>query len=215
MSLSMRPLGTHARRAPSHIRLFRSLRSTRLRALLSLGIVLGFGATSTMAYWTDQATATGGTFRAGRLDLQLNNEVDDAYAFTALAMPDMIPGSSVAAMLDVQNKSLGAKLTYTMTGSATTTLGVALKLRIYRGGAATNSAGVGTCTVTTDPVIAETALTNTAGTAIISTPQGPLNAGTGVDDLCFRVELPTDANTNLQGVSSVAKFVFTATSVAP
>lgn len=76
---------------PRRTRFFRLLRSARVRALLSLGIVLGFGATSTLAYWTDTATVTGGTFTAGTLDLQVNDAQGNptAYALTSLAMADM------------------------------------------------------------------------------------------------------------------------------
>jgi predicted ribosomally synthesized peptide with SipW-like signal peptide len=191
------------------------IRSARVRAILSLGIVLGFGVTATLAQWTDTANVTTGTFTAGSLDLQIdgNQGKPAAYAKTALAMPDMYPGASVAAMLAVQNKSSAAKLTYTMTGSATGTLGAALKLKIFTGGTAANANGVGTCDGT--QVGSEISLSNTAGTAIISTERGPLAASTGVENLCFRVELPAAAPDALQGQSSVATFVFTATSVAP
>lgn len=195
----------------------RVLRSTRVRALLSLGIVFGFGATGTLAYWTDTSTVTGATFTAGTLDLQLNDHqgtlADPAGFTTTLGMTDMVPGSSVAAMLPVQNKSSGANLTYTMTGGASGTLGAALHLQLFSGGTASNTAGVGTCNGT--QIGTDITLTNTNTTPIISTGRGPLAASTGVENLCFRVELPTTADTSLQSATSAATFIFTATSVAP
>ena len=198
---------------PSRTRsMFNRTRSTRARALLSIGIVLGFGAVGTLAAWTDQATVTGGTFTAGTLDLQVNDSQSNPSNFTSqLTFPNMVPGSSVAAMLAVQNKSVGAKLTYTMTGGATNTLGTALHLQVFTGGSASNSAGVGTCSGT--QIVADVAFANANTTSIIGTARGPLAASTGVENLCFRVELPSTASSTLQGGTSVATFILTATSV--
>ena len=49
----------------SRRRVLSGLRSRRTRALLSIGVVLGLGSVTTLAYWTDSATLTGGTLRVG------------------------------------------------------------------------------------------------------------------------------------------------------
>lgn len=51
-------------------RLRERVTSVRVRAVLSLGIVLGLGSVSTLAYWTDTGTMTTGSIQAGTLDLQ-------------------------------------------------------------------------------------------------------------------------------------------------
>ena len=50
----------------------RALRSARVRAALSLGVVATVGATGTFAYWTDSVTIAGATFTAASIDLQVN-----------------------------------------------------------------------------------------------------------------------------------------------
>ena len=45
-------------------RLVRTLRSTRTRAILSLGMVLGLTSDSTLSYWTYEAQLTTGTIHA-------------------------------------------------------------------------------------------------------------------------------------------------------
>ena len=58
--------------APRGKGFWQSFRSDRVRAVLSLGIVLGFGAVGTLAYWTDDATASGATFESGTLNPPTN-----------------------------------------------------------------------------------------------------------------------------------------------
>lgn len=190
--------------APRRRNFWAVLRSARLRALLSLGLVLGVGATGTMAYWSDNATVSGATFTAGTLDLQLNDEVDDDYAFTTLNASDLIPGSSVAATLNVQNKSQGASFTYAMSASATNgdgkNLAGTLTLIVRAGGTSTGT----TCTGGT-AVISRTGL---AGGAV--TFPNTL-APSGADSLCFQVGLPAGAPASVQGASTAATFTVNAT----
>lgn len=61
--------------APRGKGFWQSFRSDRVRAVLSLGIVLGFGAVGTLAYWTDDATASGATFESGTLNPPTNVSV--------------------------------------------------------------------------------------------------------------------------------------------
>ncbi len=71
------------------------LTSTRVRAMLSLGVALGVGAVGTFASWTDDVTVTGTTFTAGTLDLLVNGG-DPPAAYTTLNVAsNMVPGNTV------------------------------------------------------------------------------------------------------------------------
>ena len=187
-------------------------RSVRLRALLSAGMVLGFGAVGTLAAWTDESTATA-TFSAGTLDLKLRTLPDgtlaDSVAMTTLNMTAMYPGVSKAAMVQVSNSG-SVPLSYTLTGSAAAgtgglggDLGAALLVGVYSGGTAENTATAGSCTGTRIGT-ADVALIS----SLIATPQTLAPAGTA--DLCLVVSLPSNAANNLQGTSTTASFTFTA-----
>lgn len=187
-------------------------RSVRLRALLSAGMVLGLGAVSTLAAWTDESTATA-TFSAGTLDLKLRTLPDgtlaDSVALTTLNMTAMYPGVSKAAMVQVSNSG-SVPLSYTLTGSAVAglpgqggDLGASLLVGVYSGGSANNTATTGSCTGTRIGT-ADAALIS----PLIATPQALAPAGTA--DLCLVVSLPSTAASNLQGTSTTASFAFTA-----
>lgn len=201
---AVRP-GRH--RAPRTSRARR--RSGRLRAILSLGIVLGFGAVSTTAYWTDEARVTGGTFQAGTIDIAVGNPpVDnDPPAFTtAFAMSNMVPGSSQDAPLRVTNAGT-VPFTFQVDGSATNSgggnnqLGAALRISVF--GAHDGTVCTGSALVTDVP----------ANGSLLPT-QAAL-AVDGTRELCFRATLPSNAHTALQGQQSVLTLTLIATSVQP
>ena len=73
----------------------------RVRAGLSLGVVLGLGATGTMAAWTDTATAESGLFGAADVELTINGESPE-FAFASVE--DVMPGQSVAGNLVLANE---------------------------------------------------------------------------------------------------------------
>ncbi|MFE4503759.1 SipW-dependent-type signal peptide-containing protein [Rhodococcus sp. NPDC056743] len=75
---------------------------TRIRAVLSLGMVLGLGAVGTMAAWSDSATATTGMFSTSSIQLKVDNQ-RPTHQFTALKRNSMLPGQSVAGAMTVQN----------------------------------------------------------------------------------------------------------------
>lgn len=87
-------------------------RSTRVRAALGLGIVLSLGASSTLAYWTDEATIASDTFTSGTLDLtagpstgseNLTGQGPNTWSYTALTLSSMIPGDSVSKTVVLKN----------------------------------------------------------------------------------------------------------------
>ncbi|WP_309108612.1 SipW-dependent-type signal peptide-containing protein [Arthrobacter sp.] len=178
--------------------------SVRLKALLSLGMVLGLGAVGTLAAWTDESTATA-SFSAGTLDLKLGalpeGPFTDSVALTSLDMAAMYPGASKAGMVSVSNSGT-VPLSYTLTGTGTGTLGAALKVSVYVGGMATNVASTGTCSGT----LLGTADLPLAGTLISSARTLP---ATSVESLCLVVKLPSTAENTLQGTTSTATFAFT------
>ncbi|WP_426246448.1 SipW-dependent-type signal peptide-containing protein [Nocardioides sp. LHG3406-4] len=179
--------------------------SQRIRALLSLGVLLGLGATSTMAAWTDDASATSGAFVTGTLDLKLGDPaVDDnpPEFSTVFSMADMAPGSSKDAVLRVVNSG-SLPFTFTASSAATNSgggadqLGSALRLAVYP------SSSAGACT----------------GAAIV--PDGPANgpllpaqpalADGATRDLCFQATLPATAVSALQDTTSIVTITLIAT----
>lgn len=198
------------RRRPEHRQ---QHRSGRVRAALSLGIVLALGVSGTFAYWTDEVTISGTTLTSGTLDLQVNSS--NAPATTTLGMTGMVPGSSSAEVLTVKNNG-NVPLKYTLTGGLTGTHATdygtasALELTIRVGGTVTGSGLSTTCTggsTTYGP----TALSATVSTSLIVTPRGPL-AATITEALCFQIKLVDAAPTGLQGKTATATFTATGTS---
>jgi predicted ribosomally synthesized peptide with SipW-like signal peptide len=191
----------------------RGWRSTRVRALLCLGLLLGVFVTGTYAFWTDDVTITGSTFTSGVLDLQVNNS--DSYTTTTLGMSStpMVPGNTSAEVLTVKNNG-NVPLKYTLTGGLTGTdaaaLASSLKLTVVAGGTRSGTGNAATCTGGTT-IYGPTALTTTTSTAIIGTRRGPL-AAAGTEALCFQVTFDSAASTTLQGKTTTATFTATGTS---
>lgn len=180
----------------------RGLRSTRARAVLSLGVVLGFGAVGTLAYWTDSAALAGGTFTAGNLDIKLSGVDNNPAAFeTSFKMSNMEPGDSKAATVDVQNAG-SIDFTYTATGTAPGLLAPSLVFKVVPGGA---TDGV-TCTGTSS---FNGALNS--GNTVVVTNNRPLNAGAH-EAFCVQATLPSGVETG-QGLSTTASFTFHAKQV--
>lgn len=203
-------------------------RSTRLRAALSLGVVLCLGATGTLAYWTDEATITGGTFQSGILDLtagpttgaeNLTGTGPNSWTYSALAISDMLPGDSVSKTVVLKNSG-GVPLR--LNGVVTTTtndLGVVgtpaqgLQIIIVDGatasasttdpatGVRTGGCGAGTSVYTGNP-------TTTSTTAIYSSP--PTLAAGQTRSVCVRAILPTAAPNAVQNKSTAVKLSMTA-----
>lgn len=186
--------------------------SARLRALLTLGIVLGLGTVGTLAAWSDSATATSGTFSIGSLDLRVGDT--EELAFPALALSGMLPGESVAAPLTVQNRGT-IPLTYTMTAApaaGSPALAGHLQIAVHPGGVAGQATAggmrTGTCTGTR---LAQATLAPGSATTLVSAPR-PLAGSTGAEQLCIVATLVTSAPVAVQNqtVPSV-RFAFTGT----
>lgn len=197
--------------------------SVRIRALLSLGVVLGFGAVGTAAYWTDQATLAGTTFSAGTLDLKLDGNLagqGGSYTKTSLGITNMIPGESVAVTVAVQNVgSVGFKYTAKAynTGGLSSGLRWTVVANSTASNAGTEAAGTraGSCSGGTTTASAVTLSTNSGSpTTVIGTAR-TLAATSGSEDVCIIGALASSADNSLQGTSATGTFIFDAVQVTP
>lgn len=184
----------------------RSLRAGgKVRAIASLGIVLGLGAIGTLAAWSDSATATSGVFSTGSIDLQLNGNQGNpsAYAFASLTKTGMLPGASVAATLPVQNTGT-TSFNYTMAAAATSsTLAPYLKVIVSTGTSNGTVCSGGT-------VIANNVALVSGGSANLI-PAARALANGGSETLCFQVTLDAAAPTTVQSQTVNTSFNFNAT----
>ncbi|GAB3567324.1 TasA family protein [Spelaeicoccus albus] len=181
-------------------------RTGRIRALVAVCGVFGLGAVSTLAAWTDDATATA-TFSSGSIDLRLDGDQGnpDAYQLTSLSVDGMKPGDTTAALLPVQNKGT-LPFGYRMTVGASTSnaFSQALTIAVTSGtvsgsGTAAECGGtalMGPTSIATSPVMKRTAA---------------VAAGTS-DRLCIEVALPSGADNEAQGQSTDVDLAFEATS---
>jgi predicted ribosomally synthesized peptide with SipW-like signal peptide len=187
----------------------RALSSVRVRAGLSLGVLLLPLGMGTMAFWTDSVTITGASFTGGTLDLSVNG--DDSFATTTLGMPTAVPGSTSAQLLTVQNVG-NVKLKYSLTGGVSggnaADMAPYLKLTIRSGGTVSGT------TCVDGEVIYDALLTITTTTSLFTTgtTRGPVAATVGTEPLCFQVTFTSGAPTGLQGLSTTAVINFLATS---
>lgn len=205
--------------------------SGRVRALLSLGMVLGLGTVGTLAVWSSNAEATTGIFSTGSIDLKLDESdgpTANPYAFTALKMSTMIPGRSVAAVLPVQNRG-SVKFDYSATAKAVAESTVAggignadvlarnLEITVHPGGTVSGPATKQVCSdtaIATKPL--STAAAPMAAFPLITT-RGPLVSGAD-ENICFQVKFKQPAaGTYAPAAAQSAKlhvdFVFTADAV--
>jgi predicted ribosomally synthesized peptide with SipW-like signal peptide len=181
--------------------------SARVRALLSLGMVLGLGAVGTLAAWSTATTTNSGVFTTGTVDLQLNgNNGPVSVGFNSPLT--VLPGKSLAAILLVQNKSnLDFKYTIDAAGGAGT-LTSSLRMTVIAGNdtAVSNNA----CSTSSNTTVVANSIALGASTRIAS--RGSLAANTGVEKLCIQFTLPTGVDNAVQGTVGNAQLVFTASS---
>lgn len=104
------------------VRMWRFIKSARTRAVLSTGLLLGFGSIGTHAYWSDNAAVSGGAITAGQMDLQFDTNgavgLGTAYTKSTMTWSGLAPNERKAFPLTV--KDVG---TPPMTYSATVTRG--------------------------------------------------------------------------------------------
>ena len=187
--------------------------SVRIRAVLCLGLLATPAVAGTFAFWTDDVQITGTTLTAATLDLNVKG--GDPQATTSLSMGAMVPGSTSAEVLPVNNVGT-APAKYSMTGGLTGTDAASfsaagtdgLLLTIRSGGTLSGS----TCTGGT-ALVSGTPLTSTTSTVILTKTQTTqLAASTGTESLCFQIKLADTAPSSLQGKTATATFTVTGTS---
>lgn len=189
--------------------------SGRIRAFLCLGLLGGLGATTSMAYWTDDVTISGATFTAGTLDL----EVDDADPFTGatvLSMTDMVPGNTSAQVLTIENAGT-VPLTYTLAGglsgagAADYSSSGALRLTVVLDGTKAGSGSTSTC-AGGSTILSPTALTSTTTTSLLAQRPSPALAPASTETLCLQVTFDAAAPASLQGGAVSVALTATGTS---
>jgi predicted ribosomally synthesized peptide with SipW-like signal peptide len=201
----------------------RVLGSRRIRALLSLGIVVGLGAVGTLAYWTDDATITSSSFSTGTLDVALNDGLigpannGGTISDTTFTLSDMIPGESFARTVKVGNAG-SVRLNYTAKAWNSGTLASGLRWTVVAGSTASNSGSTaagnrtGACSVGTTTAT-DVTLGTTSGTAttVIATKR-PINV-TSFENVCVIAKVDSAAGNALQGTSASATLIFNGTQI--
>jgi len=197
----------------SKLDLARRFRSTRARALFSLGVVVALGASGTFALWNDSVAVTGTTISTGSIDLVVNDDADDAVAFTTINVSGLLPGGTTAGVLKVTNAGL-SPLTYYATQAITGTTFPANVLTLKITNATATSPVVGgsgaTCGGTT--YLTGVASGFVPGDFIGSlASQRPLAAG-ATESFCVQATLASNADQSLYSAkTSNVSITFTAT----
>lgn len=199
--------------------------SLRLRAVLAGGLVLGVGATVTLASWNDSEYATG-AFTTSVFNTESNVQ-SGGYADNSTAPGPTVTFTGAGFSPGVSeyfndlirtkvNSTAGTAVleAATLGGTDAATLGAALAYRVVRTTGTCNAAaftgspvfvvGAG-ATFRALTVGQETGVTNTLTAATGSAPGDP----TG---FCFEVTLPAGAANSLQGTAATATWQFVTTS---
>ncbi|SEE63294.1 hypothetical protein SAMN04489740_1982 [Arthrobacter alpinus] len=181
--------------------------SVRVKALLSLGLLAGFGAVFTLAAWTGTATATSDISAATVFIAVGADENATNVSFTIpMATANWYPGMSQAALVTVKNTGT-SNVSYAVQGATTGALGTAMAVGVSIGGTVQNgSATGGTCSVT-PPVYSKSG--GTIFPAASTHPLGNLDAGAWAT-FCVQAQLPLGAASTLQNQSTGITLTFTA-----
>lgn len=187
-----------------------SRRSVQIKAILSMGILVGLGAVSTLAAWTGTATATT-SITAARVSLGVGatagNATSASYSVPVSSV-SWYPGVSAAAVVVVKNTST-VSLPYSIKGSITESggleLGKAMNVVVKTGATVSGTAPAATCSGGT------TLVTKAAGSAFGADVARPTLAADASETLCVQYSLPATAANNLQGATTRLDLVFTGT----
>lgn len=185
----------------------KTLGTGKFRAVLALGTVLGIGTVLTLAAWTDSGVVNG-TFSTGTVDIKLDG-VDTLPVVTSLALSNAKPGDLTYAHLAITNVGSIA-VNYTITPSITTASATTPLLESVLNVTVKVVPGA-TCDATTFAASSTSVIAERKLNVTTATTARPLVASSGVEHLCFKVELPSDAVSTVQGATTTASFTFTAT----
>lgn len=180
-----------------------SRQGKQVKALLSLGLLAGIGAVSTLAAWTGEATATS-SIQAGTVAIGVGATADSTSGnYTLPPSSNWYPGVNRAVMVSVKNTGTLAApfaVSGTTTPSGVGTLGESMQVKVTRGAAVGNA----TCD-------GATILEKTAGNGFSGSSVPQLLAAGEVQAVCVQYSLPTTAPSTLQGKSTTVTLTFTAT----
>lgn len=199
----------------------------RTRALLSLGVLAALGATSTSAYWTDEATVASGPISSATLDLTagpstgsefLTGTGPNNWNYAALTLTDMVPGESVSKTVVVRNSGTAPfKFNATVQSSTNDLTSGSLGLQVVIVDQSSAAAPTGT------QAGGNRAGTCTGGTQVFSgfvstTPSGnvlptdvALATAGATRSLCVQVALNSGAPNSLQGKTTTVVLSLSAT----
>jgi predicted ribosomally synthesized peptide with SipW-like signal peptide len=207
----------------SHPRVSGVSRFTRLRAILAGALVLGVGASVTLASWNDSETATA-TLTAGRFDVvgSIDGGVFGQHptsSAAALSFPlpvsGMGPGMTSYALFSVKTANPSVAGTVALSAASTNnTSGTGLGASLTYGVKSIASGAAGACTAAsfaagTTVVAPGSALT--ASQAAGSTLPVSANGAAQVN-YCFAVTMPSTVDNSAQGKTSTPIWTFTAVS---
>ncbi|MCD9153081.1 SipW-dependent-type signal peptide-containing protein [Aeromicrobium duanguangcaii] len=210
---------------------WRAIASVQVRLLLSLGLVLGFAAVGTTAYWADTAIFTTGKIEAGHLDLQLGGRnpqtgvvewsavgLDQNWNYSVLQLDNVSPGESVAMELHIRNVGT-TPLTFTGVGSSTSDdLSPYLSATTRLGGVAGNTGTreavnrTGTCSAGTATWWDAHPLSTTPRAVTPNNARVTL-AANGSMQVCMLAGLAANTPNTYQGRSTTIKVVLNAKQV--
>ncbi|MHA7225729.1 SipW-dependent-type signal peptide-containing protein [Glutamicibacter soli] len=187
-----------------------SRRSVQVKAILSMGILVGLGSVSTLAAWTGTATATT-SITAAKVSLGVeataSSATSESYTVPVSSV-NWYPGASAAAVVVVKNTST-VELPYSIRGSITDSggveLGKAMQVQVKTGSTVSGTAPSATCSGTA-AIVDKKAGSAFGGSVEVST----LAAGAS-ETLCVQYSLPVTAANNLQGATTKLDLVFTGT----
>ncbi|WP_298040594.1 SipW-dependent-type signal peptide-containing protein [uncultured Microbacterium sp.] len=198
----------------------RRLTIRRVRALLVGGLVLGVGATATLASWTDPEYAST-QITAGTFSIESRTSTGDGFAEhnssgTAATLPlnltGIYPGSSAAAWIQIRTAPGSVKGTVNLIdavapASAANSIALrdALTVRVVATSATTTAAP--DCTTSMGGGTAVTGIDNVPALS----PSALAANGADVVNYCFIVTLPADTPNAAQGGSVTPVWEFSGT----
>jgi hypothetical protein len=186
-----------------------SRRGIQVKALLSMGILVGFGAVSTLAAWTGTATATS-TISAATVSLAVAKDtpVNEVFYGLDMSQNNWFPGMSQAAIVTVKNTG-SVPATYALSGTMEPgALGTAMTVEVFPGGTVQDASGTtGTCSEEA------TYKKSSGGDFPAAKSLGTLTKENPEDSasFCIQTTLPLAAASDLQGKTTSITLKFIAT----
>ncbi|HWJ82689.1 MAG TPA: SipW-dependent-type signal peptide-containing protein [Nocardioides sp.] len=189
----------------------------RTRALLSLGVVALLFVGGTGAYWTDDATVTGGPISTATLDLtagpttgaeNLNGTGPNDWSSGILGITDLVPNESIAATFVVRNSGtapLRFNATVATTNNNLTSASVGLQVQVYDNGTTATNTGTqaaGTRSGTCNGTQVYSGYVSTTASAAVYPADIQLTSTGATRNVCVRAWLNSAAGNTLQGKST-------------